>query len=108
MQTGIWRRVAKKHGPIILESMLTITADIHNAVMALLPEERRDREKVNAAVRDGLSPGPLRAPAAPDEHGVPKAEECGAPQRKKTPADPVCRARRSGCRLENFTVLTNS
>jgi hypothetical protein len=26
---------------------------IHEAVMALLPEERRDREKVNEAVRDG-------------------------------------------------------
>jgi hypothetical protein len=29
----------------------TIDADIHNPVMALSTEDRRDREKVNAAVR---------------------------------------------------------
>jgi hypothetical protein len=34
---------------------------IHDAVMALPPDERRDREKVNEAVRDGLRLGPLRS-----------------------------------------------
>jgi hypothetical protein len=33
------------------ESMLTIPAVIHSAVMALSPEDRRDRQKVNDAVR---------------------------------------------------------
>ena len=30
---------------------VSISADIHNAVMELSPEERLDREKVNEAVR---------------------------------------------------------
>jgi hypothetical protein len=34
-----------------LDSMLTIDAEIHDAVMALPPDERRDRAKVNEAVR---------------------------------------------------------
>src|SRR5438132_9212201 len=33
--------------------MLTIDAAIHDAVMALPPDERRDRAKVNEAVRNG-------------------------------------------------------
>jgi hypothetical protein len=33
---------------------------IHVVVMALPPDKRRDREKVNAAVRDGFRLGPLR------------------------------------------------
>jgi hypothetical protein len=33
--------------------MLTIPAEIHNAVMAMPPEERHDRAKVNEAVRRG-------------------------------------------------------
>jgi hypothetical protein len=37
-----------------LDSPLTIDAAIHDAVMALPPDERRDRAKVNEAVRDGL------------------------------------------------------
>ena len=37
-----------------------IDAEIHEAVMALPPDERRDRAKVNEAVRDGLKLGPLR------------------------------------------------
>ena len=41
-----------------LDSMLTIDAEIHDAVMALPPDERLDRAKVNAAVRDGLKLGP--------------------------------------------------
>ena len=32
-----------------LESLLTIPAELHHAVMTLLPEDRRDRAKVNAA-----------------------------------------------------------
>jgi hypothetical protein len=35
-----------------LDSPLTIPAGIHEAVMALLPEERRDRTRVNEAVRN--------------------------------------------------------
>jgi hypothetical protein len=42
------------------DSPLTIPAEIHEAVMALPPEERRDREKVNEAVRDCTALGPLR------------------------------------------------
>ncbi len=34
-----------------LDSPLTIPAEIHDAVMALPPEERRDRATVNNAVR---------------------------------------------------------
>ena len=41
-----------------------IDAEIHEAVMALPPDERRDRTKVNEAVREGLRLGPLR-PAGP-------------------------------------------
>lgn len=33
------------------ESMLTIPAEIHEPIMALSPEDRRDRAKVNEAVR---------------------------------------------------------
>ena len=33
------------------ESMLTIPAHFHDAVMGLSPEERRDRKMVNEAVR---------------------------------------------------------
>jgi hypothetical protein len=58
-----------------LDSTLTISAEIHEAVMALPPEERRDRDKINAAVRDGLALGPLRPAGTADEFGVPKATE---------------------------------
>lgn len=47
------------------DSPLTISTAIHEAVMALPPDERRDRDEVNAAVRDGLKLGPLRAGAPP-------------------------------------------
>ena len=43
----LWWEWAEK--PV--ESMLTIDADIPEAVMALPPDERRDRAKVNEAVR---------------------------------------------------------
>jgi hypothetical protein len=42
-------------------SYLTIPIEIHKAVMALSPEDRRDREKVNEAVRNGVALGPLPA-----------------------------------------------
>ena len=53
--------------------MLTINADIHHAVMALPPDERRDRGKVNAAVREVIRLGQLRPAGSADVHGVPKA-----------------------------------
>jgi hypothetical protein len=43
--------------------------------MALPPDERRDRAKVNEAVREGLRLGPLRSAGSADLHGVPKATE---------------------------------
>jgi hypothetical protein len=58
-----------------LDSPLTIDAAIHEAVMALPPDERRDRAKVNEAVRDCLRLGPLRPAGSADLYGVPKATE---------------------------------
>ena len=55
------------------ESLLTIDGDIHYPVMELSPEDRRDRAKVNEAVREGL--GPLRPGGSADPYGVPKATE---------------------------------
>jgi hypothetical protein len=43
--------------------------------MALPPDERRDREKVNEALREGLRLGPLRPAGSADLYGVPKATE---------------------------------
>jgi hypothetical protein len=43
----LWWKWAEKP----LDSPLTISAEIHEAVMALPPEERRDRAKVNEAAR---------------------------------------------------------
>jgi hypothetical protein len=43
-----------------LDNKQTIDAAIYDAVMALPPDERRDRAKVNEAVRDGL-PWPVAA-----------------------------------------------
>jgi hypothetical protein len=67
----LWREWSEK--PV--QSDLMISAAIHEAVMALPPEERRDREKVNAAVRDGLARGPLRQAGTADRYGVPLATE---------------------------------
>ena len=50
----LWWEWAEK--PV--DSMLTVDAEIHDAVMALPPDERRDREKVNEAVRESLRLGP--------------------------------------------------
>jgi hypothetical protein len=53
--------------------MLTIHADIHEAVMALPPDERRDRAKVNEAARERIRLDPLRPAGNADLYGVPKA-----------------------------------
>jgi hypothetical protein len=53
----------------------TIDAAIYDAVMALPPDERRDRAKVNEAVREGIGLGPLRPAGTADLYGVPKATE---------------------------------
>jgi hypothetical protein len=45
-----------------LDSPLTIDAAIHEAVMALPPEERRDRVKVNEAVRRSENDGIVKNP----------------------------------------------
>jgi hypothetical protein len=58
-----------------VDSFLTIPAEIHHAVMALPPDERKDRAKVNAAVREGLHLSPLRPAGSEDLYGVPKATE---------------------------------
>jgi hypothetical protein len=47
-----------------VDSPLTIDAAIHDAVMALSPEERRDRVKVNEAVRRSESDGIMKNPPA--------------------------------------------
>jgi hypothetical protein len=53
----------------------TIDAAVYDAVMALPPDERRDRAKVNEAVRDGLRLGPLRPAGSADLYGVPRATD---------------------------------
>ena len=53
----------------------TIDAAVYDAVMALPPDERRDRAEVNEAVREGLRLGPLRPAGSADLYGVPKATE---------------------------------
>jgi hypothetical protein len=54
-----------------------IHVEIHEAVIALPPDERRDRVKVNEAVRDGLIPdlAGWRPAGSADLYGVPKAME---------------------------------
>ena len=49
------------------DSALTISTAIHEAVMALPPDERRDRDEVNAEVRDGLKLGPLGSAGTEDD-----------------------------------------
>jgi hypothetical protein len=56
-------------------STMKISAEVHDAVMALPPQKRRDRAKVNEAVRAGLKLGPRRSAGSADLHGVPKAKE---------------------------------
>ena len=67
----LWREWADK--PV--DNKPTIDAAIYDAVMALPPDERRDRAKVNEAVREGVRLGPARAAGTADQHGVPKATE---------------------------------
>jgi len=45
-------------------------AKIPEAVMALPPDERRDRAKVNEAVREGLRLGPLQPAGSEDLYSV--------------------------------------
>ena len=54
---GLRRPVVGMGGKAV-DCMLTVDAEIHDAVIALPPDERRDREKVNEAVREGLRLGP--------------------------------------------------
>jgi len=42
--------------------MLMIDTAIHEAVMALRPDERRDRAKANEAVPDGLNEAEMESP----------------------------------------------
>jgi hypothetical protein len=51
------------------------TKDAFDLWWELPPDERRDRAKINAAVRDGLRLGPLRPAGSEDLYGVPKATE---------------------------------
>lgn len=57
-------------------SRLYIPADIHNVVMSLPEEQRKDREFVNEAVRAGLSP--LR------DHSNERHEAVSAPDHRET------------------------
>lgn len=50
----LWWEWAKKP----LDSLLMIDAEIHDAVMALPPEDRHDRARVNEAVRAARAQGP--------------------------------------------------
>jgi len=59
----------------IAQNNLSLDAAIHDAVMALPPDERPDRAKVNDAVRDGLKLGPLRPAGSADQYGVSKTTE---------------------------------
>jgi hypothetical protein len=52
----LWWEWAEK--PV--DSFLMINADIHEAVMALPPDDRRDRAKVNEAARDKRRDQPYR------------------------------------------------
>lgn len=56
-----------------LDSPLTVSAEIHNAVTMLTPDERKDRAIVNEAVTTKATP--LRPAGSADRFGVPRAEE---------------------------------
>jgi hypothetical protein len=60
--------------------------------MALPPDERCDRAKVNQAVHDGLRVGPLRPAGTEDLYGVPKAREDRHWDRRKLAKGPMRRA----------------
>ena len=63
-----------------VDSTLTINAEIHDAVMALPPDERRDRAKVNEAVREVSSLARC---------GRPVAQTCTAFRRRRNRTDQV-------------------
>jgi len=63
---------ARHPGIRFAQNNLSLDAAIHDAVVALPPDERRDRAKVNEAVRDGLKLGPLRPAGSADQYGVPR------------------------------------
>jgi hypothetical protein len=63
-----WDWAEKPH-----DSTLTIPSEMHDAVMTLTPDERRDRALVNQVVREGQ--GPLRSAGSADQYGVPTASE---------------------------------
>lgn len=56
-----------------VDSHLTIPAEIHDAVMVLTEEERKDRAVVNETVRTGRTP--IRLAGNADLFGIPKAED---------------------------------
>jgi len=68
-------------------ALLTIDAAIRDAIMALPPDERHDRDKVNGAVREGLRLGPLRPAGSEDLYGVPKATIEAARETKRPTAN---------------------
>lgn len=56
-----------------LNSVRKIPAEIHNAVMMLTEEQRKDRAIVNETVRTGRTP--VIPAGSADKFGVPRAEE---------------------------------
>jgi hypothetical protein len=56
-----------------VESHLTISAEIHEPIVMLTEEERKDRAIVNETVRTRQTP--LRPAGSADYYGVPKATE---------------------------------
>jgi hypothetical protein len=58
------------------ESMLTIPAEIHNAVMMLTEEQRKDRAIVNETARTGRTP--IIPAGSADKYGVPRARDADA------------------------------
>jgi hypothetical protein len=56
-----------------VESEMTIPAEIHDAVMMLTEDERKDRAIVNETVRTEQTP--LRPPGSADRYDVPTAPE---------------------------------
>jgi hypothetical protein len=65
-----------------VDSPLTIPAEIHDAVMMLTQEERKNRAVVNETVRTQMSPLPPAGSA--DRYGVPMESEI-SPQKPPAP-----------------------
>lgn len=59
-----------------LDSTLTIPSELHEAVIMLTEDERKDRAVVNETVRTGRTP--LRPAGSADKYGVPKARNADA------------------------------